>query len=85
MLTVVCGLAVYKLMQLVDSLLPKEPMPWVKVLASCLLSVGVSFVTHDEYEVIYGLAIATLAGATHTGLRLVTLTGDLMRRRSTTR
>ena len=85
MLTVMCGLAVYKLMQLIDALLPKEPMPWVKVLASCLLGVGVSFVTHDDYEVIYGLAIATLAGAVHTVLRLATLIGDLMRKRSITR
>lgn len=85
MLLLVSGLAVYKLIQFANSLLPKDPMPWVKLLASCLLGIGVSFVTHDDYEVVYGLAIATLAGVTHTLLRFLTIAGDLMRKRAVSR
>ena len=81
----VCGLAVYKLMQLVESLLPKEPMPWGKVLVASLLGIGVTFVTQVGNEVVNGLAIATVAGAVHSLLRLITLAGDLFRRRAASR
>jgi hypothetical protein len=81
----ICGLAVYKLMQLVESLLPKEPMPWVKVLVSSLLGIGVTFVTQVGNEVVNGLAIATVAGAVHSLLRFITLAGDLFRRRAASR
>lgn len=82
---IICGLAVYKLLQLIEALLPKEPMPWVKVLFASLLGIGVTFVTSVENDVVNGLAIATLAGATHSLLRLATLAGDLLRRRAVSR
>jgi hypothetical protein len=82
---IICGLAVYKVLQLIEALLPKEPMPWVKVLAASLLGIGVTFVTDIDNDVVHGLAIATIAGAAHSLLRLTTLAGDLMRRRAVTR
>lgn len=82
---IICGLAVYKLLQLIESLLPKEPMPWVKVLVAALMGYGVTFVTSVDNDVVNGLAIATIAGAAHSLLRLSTLAGDLLRRRAVTR
>ena len=40
MLLLLCSLAVYKIVQTIDALLPKEPMPWVKLLASIALGYG---------------------------------------------
>ena len=35
---VILGLVVYKIVQMLDLLSPKEAMPWVKVLSSVLIS-----------------------------------------------
>jgi hypothetical protein len=79
---VIAGLAVYKLIQVLDLLTPREAMPWVKVVLAVALSYGISFVVQIEELWTSGLVVATLAGATHTLLRLLTLTGDMAQRRS---
>jgi hypothetical protein len=78
----ICALAVYKLIQVIDSLLPKEPMPWVKLLASVALSYGASALVGLDNPIISGLAVATVAGATHSLLRWATLAGDYAQRKS---
>ena len=77
---VLCALAVYKLVQILDALSPKEAMPWVKVLVSTALAYGAGAIMGVDDLLIQGLAIATVAGATHTLLRLTTLVGDRTRR-----
>ncbi len=79
---VIAGLAVYKLIQVLDLLTPREAMPWVKVLVAVALGYGISFLIQIEELWTSGLVVATLAGATHTLLRLLTLTGDMAQRRS---
>lgn len=76
------ALAVYKLLQVVDLFLPKEPMTWVKVLAGIVASYGISFLVDIDNMIIGGLIIATLAGACHTILRCLTLMGDMAFRKS---
>lgn len=82
MLLIVAGIAVYKFVQLVDSLLPKEPMPWVKLLASICCGYAAAVIVGMEDIALAGLAVATVAGATHTLLRLLTLAGDYAQRKS---
>lgn len=82
---IICGMAVYKVVQLLESLLPREVMPWVKILVTVILGVGVTFVTGMDNEVVNGFAVATVAGATHSLLRMITLCGDLLQRRSVSR
>lgn len=79
---VIAGLAVYKLIQVLDLLTPREAMPWVKVVLAVALSYGISFLVQIEELWTSGLVVATLAGATHTLLRLLTLTGDMAQRKS---
>lgn len=79
----ISALAVYKLTQLVDALLPREPMPWVKLLFSVALGYAASVIVGTGNYAISGLAIAAVAGATHSVLRLVTLVGDMSQRRNT--
>ena len=79
---IIAGLAVYKLIQVLDLLTPREAMPWVKVVLAVALSYGISFVVQIDELWTSGLVVATLAGATHTLLRLLTLTGDMAQRRS---
>lgn len=76
------GLAVYKLVQILDLLTPKEAMPWVKVLVGTAIGYGVSFIAQTENKWIDGLVIATIAGACHGILRMVTLVGDMAQRKS---
>lgn len=76
------GLAVYKLVQILDLLTPKEAMPWVKVLVGTAIGYGVSFIVGTENRWIDGLVIATIAGACHGLLRMVTLMGDMAQRKS---
>jgi len=76
------ALAVYKVLQIVDLLLPKEAMPWVKVLAGVALSYGASFIVDIDNMWIGGLVIATLAGLCHTALRCVTYLGDMAHHKS---
>jgi hypothetical protein len=86
MIYIIAGLAVYKIIQLADALSPREAMPWVKILLTVLVSIGAAFVIdldgNPTEHVVAGFSIATLAGATHTLLRLLTLTGDMAQRRS---
>jgi len=79
---IIAGLAVYKLIQVLDLLTPREAMPWVKVVVAVALSYGISFLVQIEELWTSGLVVATIAGATHTLLRLITLTGDMAQRRS---
>ncbi len=78
----ICALAVYKLLQIVDLLLPKEAMPWVKVLAGVTVSYGASFVIGVDNYWLGGLVIATLAGFCHTVLRCLTYLGDMAHNKS---
>jgi hypothetical protein len=76
------ALAVYKFIQLVDLLLPKDPMPWVKVFATTVVSyIGVGVLQTDRIW-IDGLVVATLAGIVYSLVRLITLMGDMARTRS---
>lgn len=79
---VIAGLAVYKLIQVLDLLAPRDAMPWVKVVLAVIFSYGISFVVQIDELWTSGLVVATLAGATHTLLRLLTLTGDMAQRKS---
>ena len=74
------GLAVYKLMQFLNTLTPKEAMPWVKVLVGVVFGYGVSFIINLPDKWTSGLVVATIASACHGLLRLVTLHGDLARK-----
>lgn len=77
------GLAVYKVVQLLDALSPREAMPWVKVLVGVLLGYGAAFVSGMDNIAIAGLAVATIASSCHSVLRLATLLGDMALRRVT--
>jgi hypothetical protein len=79
---IIGALAVYKIVQLLDALSPKEAMPWVKVLVGIVFGYIVSFVTHMDDRWTSGLAVATLAGTCHGVLRFITLIGDSAGRRS---
>lgn len=79
---VLCALAVYKLTQLVDALLPKEPMPWVKLIFSVAAGYGASVIAGTGNYAISGFAVAAVAGGIHSLLRLVTLVGDMSQRKS---
>jgi hypothetical protein len=79
---IIGALAVYKIVQLLDALSPKEAMPWVKVLVGIVFGYIVSFVTDMDDRWTSGLAVATLAGTCHGVLRFITLIGDSAGRRS---
>lgn len=76
MLVLLAALAVFKIIHVIDALLPKEPANWVKVVATVVVSVPLSFGMDLDKPIVSGLAIATLAGAVHALLRLITLAGD---------
>lgn len=76
------GLAVYKLMQFLNTMTPKEAMPWVKVLLGIVLGYIVAIVTNIPNEWTNGLVVATIASACHGLLRLLTLHGDLAARKT---
>jgi hypothetical protein len=78
----IAGLAVYKLMQVLDLLTPREAMPWVKVLIGVAFGYGSLFILNIQDKWISGLAVATIAGACHGVLRLITLMGDTAQRKS---
>ena len=73
---IIGALAVYKIVQLLDALAPKEAMPWVKVLVGIVFGYIVSFVMNMPDRWTSGLAVATLAGTCHGVLRFITLIGD---------
>lgn len=76
------GLAVYKLLQVILALLPRDVQPWVKVVAGVLLSIPVTILAGLNSVAVSTLAVATLAGATHSVLRLLTYVGDFALRKS---
>lgn len=90
MTLIIASLAVYKLIHLLTSVLPREPMPWVKVVAGIVLS-AVAVLISDSMGldnnfgnfVLLAFAVATLAGLTHTTLRLLTYLGDMAARKAT--
>lgn len=79
---IIAGLAVYKLVQLLNVLTPREAMPWVKIIAGVVFGYGASFVLNIEDMWTSGLVVATLAGACHGVLRMITLVGDMSQRKS---
>lgn len=79
---VIAALAVYKVVQVLDSLSPREAMPWVKILAGVALSYPAGVLMGVENLAMSGLAIATLSGTIHSVLRFLTLSGDASQRRS---
>lgn len=89
MIYVFSALAVYKMLQIILILLPKEPMTWVKVLGAWILAGLVVGLLHDhftEWNFVWGFVstfvVATLAGLVHTVNRLLTYLGDLAARKS---
>lgn len=79
---ILLALAVYKLIQILDSLTPREAMPWVKILATTVLSYLLTLVVRVDEPIIGGLVVSALAGSVHTLLRLVTLLGDYAQRKA---
>lgn len=78
----VAALAVYKTMHVITSLLPREVMPWVKVVAGVVLAFGAARLANLESYLLSSLAVATLAGVTHTIIRMLTYVGDMAARKS---
>lgn len=79
---IIAGLAVYKLVQLLDALSPRNAMPWVKILVSTIVSYGAVALLGVSEWWIAGLAVATIASACHGVMRLLTLLGDYAYRKS---
>lgn len=79
---IIGALAVYKVVQLLDLLTPKEAMPWVKVVFTLVLSYAVVLILWTNNPWMDGLAVATLAGATHAIIRMFLLMGDMARHKS---
>lgn len=78
---IIGALAVYKIVQLLDALAPREAMPWVKVATGIIVGYVVSMTTSMDGGWTSGLVVATLAGACHGLLRFITLIGDSAGRR----
>jgi hypothetical protein len=76
------SLAVYKIVQVLDAVSPREAMPWVKVLVGVVLGYPAAIIAGVSNVALGGLAVATVAGTIHAVLRLVTLTGDMARKKS---
>lgn len=76
------ALAVYKTVQILDVLSPREAMPWVKILLGVALSYPAGVLLHMDDLAVSGLAIAALSGTIHSVLRFLTLSGDAAQRRS---
>jgi F0F1-type ATP synthase assembly protein I len=79
---IIGALAVYKVLQVLDALTPKEAMPWVKIIFGVLLGYIVTMLIPVDHKPVAGLVIATLAGTCHGLLRLVTLLGDMAKRKA---
>lgn len=78
----IAGLALYKVIQVLDAVAPREAMPWVKVLIGVVLGYPAALLAHVPNVTLGGLAVATMAGTIHSVLRLITLTGDMARKKS---
>jgi|APGre2960657404_1045060.scaffolds.fasta_scaffold25506_2 hypothetical protein len=76
------ALAVYKVVQILDLFLTKEPMPWVKVLTTLVMSYVAVLVLWTEVIWLHGLVVATIAGIVHSLIRMITLMGDMARAKS---
>lgn len=76
------GLALYKVLQVLDAISPREAMPWVKVVAGVALGYPAALLADVPNVTLGGLAVATVAGTIHSILRLITLTGDMARKKS---
>ena len=79
---IIGALAVYKAVHLLELALPRPVETWVKVAASVVLSYGAAVLLWADYLPISGLVIATLASGVHAVLRLLTLAGELVMRRT---
>ena len=80
---ILAGLAVYKILQVLDVLTPKEAMPWVKIVFGVLLGYVSTLLIEVPNGPLSGLVIATIAGTVHGLLRLITLMGDWAQRKAT--
>lgn len=76
------ALAVYKIIQIFDLVIPKEPMPWVKVVATLVVSYVVVVVLWTDVIWIHGLVVASIAGIIHSLVRMIILMGDMAKTRS---
>lgn len=76
------SLAVYKVVQVLDAVSPREAMPWVKVIAGVVVAYPAALLADVSNVALGGLAVATVAGTIHAVLRLITLTGDMARKKS---
>lgn len=76
------ALAVYKVVQILDLFLTKEPMPWVKVVATLLISYALVLILWTDVIWLHGLVVATIAGIVHSLIRMITLMGDMARTKS---
>lgn len=80
---ILAGLAVYKMLHILDVLTPREAMPWVKIIFGVLLGYIATLLITVPNVPVGGLVIATIAGTVHGLLRLVTLLGDWAQRKAT--
>lgn len=80
---IIAALAVYKIVHVITSLLPRDVMPWVKVIGSTIISFVVAALLKMDDYVVSSLAIATLSGVVHAIIRMMMYTGDLVARRAT--
>jgi len=80
---IIAGLAVYKMVQILDVLTPREAMPWVKIIFGVLLGYVSTMLLTVPNVPLGGLVIATIAGTVHGLLRLLTLLGDWAQRKAT--
>lgn len=78
----IAALSVYKIIQILDSLTPKEAMPWVKIVFAVVISYPITLLLGTPEPWFDGLAVATLAGGCHALLRLVMLFGDNIQRKT---
>jgi len=76
------ALAVYKVVQILDLFLTKEPMPWVKVVATLVMSYVAVLILWTDIIWLHGLVVATIAGIVHSLIRMITLMGDMARTKS---
>lgn len=76
------ALAVYKVVQILDLFLTKEPMPWVKVVATLVMSYASVLILWTDTIWLDGLVVATIAGIVHSLIRMITLMGDMARTKS---
>lgn len=79
---ILVALTVYKIVQVLDALTPKEAMPWVKIIFSLLVSLVITVSLRMPDPFIAGCAVAALAGIVHSLIRLIVLVGDMAQRKS---